>query len=45
MDRAGCDTLLAVDPDSRVVFAAVAGYKPTPLVIHVPEVELPFAGW
>jgi hypothetical protein len=39
------DRLLAVGSSSREVFSEVANHAPAPLVIHIVEQELPFAGW
>ena len=39
------DRLLAVGVSSREVFCEVANHTPAPLVIHITEPELPFAGW
>lgn len=39
------ERLLAAGHDAREVFAKVRGVSPPPLVIHVEETNLPFAGW
>ena len=39
------DQLLAVGASAKEVFSEVANHVPAPLVIHIAEQELPFAGW
>jgi hypothetical protein len=39
------DVLLASGKTSREVFAAVADYTPTPLVVRIENDQRPFAGW
>jgi hypothetical protein len=39
------ETLLAAGDSAKAVFASVAHHKPAPLIIHIAEPEMPFAGW